>query len=276
MSDRSSRDPEDPSYSNDVLELSASDESEPEEAPGDAPFDPELDASDDDEEGKDSAAPAVQSAFILSGGGSAFSYRSRSIFDCLDSVEKSSKSSLNPAESRKTSHPASTSPVPVKKRGVPDYLVHPERWTRYSLEDVAESSDQENRKAAQQFLSGLQQETKADPPCDIRGRLIFSRPKRLPKEQTAEQASSELQGKEKELQLSHLAEEEEDDEGRERAEGGEQSRGKTRPGEKNKEETTAGPEAPQEEKIEEPSVTFTSFRKPKAKNYRRSSEESKD
>uniref|UniRef100_A0A3B5MJ58 U5 small nuclear ribonucleoprotein TSSC4 n=1 Tax=Xiphophorus couchianus TaxID=32473 RepID=A0A3B5MJ58_9TELE len=88
------------------------------------------------------SAPAAQSSFSLSGASSGFSFRSRSIFDCLDSVEKRSvtpRNQGNSAESRKTSHPPSTSPIPQKKRGVPDYLVHPERWTRYSLEDVAES-----------------------------------------------------------------------------------------------------------------------------------------
>uniref|UniRef100_A0A3B3U3W8 Uncharacterized protein n=2 Tax=Poecilia TaxID=8080 RepID=A0A3B3U3W8_9TELE len=88
------------------------------------------------------SAPAAQSSFSLSGASSGFSFRSRSIFDCLDSVEKRSvtpRNQGNSAESRKTSHPPSTSPIPQKKKGVPDYLVHPERWTRYSLEDVAES-----------------------------------------------------------------------------------------------------------------------------------------
>ena len=40
--------------------------------------------------------------------------------------------------------------------GVPDYLLHPERWTCYSLEDVPDSSDADNRAAAHQYLSGLQ------------------------------------------------------------------------------------------------------------------------
>uniref|UniRef100_A0A3Q2PUK5 U5 small nuclear ribonucleoprotein TSSC4 n=1 Tax=Fundulus heteroclitus TaxID=8078 RepID=A0A3Q2PUK5_FUNHE len=85
----------------------------------------------------------TNTTFTLSGGSSGFSYRSRNIFDCLDTVEKRSIPSSNhgnSAESRKTSHPPSTSPVPVKKSAVPDYLVHPERWTRYSLEDVVESN----------------------------------------------------------------------------------------------------------------------------------------
>ncbi|KAM4744922.1 U5 small nuclear ribonucleoprotein TSSC4 [Anableps anableps] len=285
MSDhRNVRGHEDPLNSDDVLELSASDDSEPEEAPREAPFDPELDHSDEDGEVMTSAsasAPTAQSTFSLSGGSSAFSDRSRSIFDCLDSVEKRSVASLNQgnsAESRKTSHPPSTSPIPQKKRGVPDYLVHPERWTRYSLEDVAESSDQDNRRAAHQFLSGLHQEMKSDPPCDIQKRMIFSRPKRLSKEQMAVQLSPDLQGKgkEKELQLSHLAEEDEDNESRERAEVGDMT-AKTKQGKKHKEKSMGESVALEEEKkLDESKVNFTSFKKTTAKNYRKNSGEKED
>lgn len=265
----------------DVLELSASDESEPEEAPREAPFDPELDHSDEDGEVMTSvspSAPAAQSSFSLSGASSGFSFRSRSIFDCLDSVEKRSvtpRNQGNSAESRKTSHPPSTSPIPQKKRGVPDYLVHPERWTRYSLEDVAESSDQDNRRAAHQFLSGLHQETKSDPRCDVQKRMIFSRPKRLSKEQVAVQLPPDLQEKEKALQLSHLAEEDEDNEGRERAEVGDTTE-KSKQGKKNKEKSMGEPVLDEENELSESKVNFTSFRKTSAKNYRRNSGEKED
>lgn len=253
----------------DSIELSESDESEPEEQPSNAPFDPDLDHSDDDREAEVCAsapAPTAQSTFTLSGGGSAFSHRSRSIFDCLDSVERQTGPALNQgstADSRKSSHPppACSTPPPPKKRGMPDYLVHPERWTRYSLEDVAESSDQDNRRAAHQFLSSLRQETETDPPCDIQQRMIFSKPKRPLKEHVATQESQ--QGKEKNLQLSHLEEEEE---GKEKKEPGEETL------EKNKEKDGSGAVGPVEEKkIEESSQSFTSFRKTKTKNYRKSS-----
>ncbi|XP_012717113.2 protein TSSC4 [Fundulus heteroclitus] len=283
MSDhRKAREQGEPLNSDDVLELSASDESEPEEEPRDAPFDPELDHSDDDGDvmtSTSASAPSAQSTFTLSGGSSGFSYRSRNIFDCLDTVEKRSIPSSNQgnsAESRKTRHPPSTSPIPVKKSAVPDYLVHPERWTRYSLEDVVESSDQDNRRVAFQFLSGLQRETKSGPPCDIKEKMIFSRPKRLPKDQAAVQLSPDLQGKEKELQLSHL-EEEEDNEEREQAEAGEQIPEKTRQEETSKEKTVSRPVAQEEEKkLKESSANFTSFRKTKVKNYRKSSADKED
>uniref|UniRef100_A0A3Q2VI95 U5 small nuclear ribonucleoprotein TSSC4 n=1 Tax=Haplochromis burtoni TaxID=8153 RepID=A0A3Q2VI95_HAPBU len=182
--------------SDDGDQLSASDESEPEQQPSRAPFDPDLDHSDDDDD--DVCAPAAipisQSSFSLSGGTSAFSDRSHSIFDCLDSIGRQTFSSLNQntvadessLHSQNTSHPSSICPTPPKKRLVPDYLVHPERWTHYSLEDVNESSDQENSRVAYQFLSSLGQEARGSSPCDLQHKMIF-RPKQLPKEQPNDQ-----------------------------------------------------------------------------------------
>uniref|UniRef100_A0A3Q3FMY7 Uncharacterized protein n=1 Tax=Labrus bergylta TaxID=56723 RepID=A0A3Q3FMY7_9LABR len=73
-------------------ELSVSDDSEPEERPTMAPFDPELDHSDDDDDNEEvCCAPAGlrnQAQFSLRGGSSAFSNRSQSIFDCLDNVAR--------------------------------------------------------------------------------------------------------------------------------------------------------------------------------------------
>uniref|UniRef100_A0A3Q3IVZ3 U5 small nuclear ribonucleoprotein TSSC4 n=1 Tax=Monopterus albus TaxID=43700 RepID=A0A3Q3IVZ3_MONAL len=106
----------------------------------------------------ETSALAAQPSFSLRGGSSAFSDRRHSIFDCLDSISPQTSSSTNqdhvtdgkfvrpepPHPRRKTSQPPPTSPPPQKKRGVPDYLVHPERWTRYSLEDVPETSDGDN------------------------------------------------------------------------------------------------------------------------------------
>ncbi|KAM9765833.1 U5 small nuclear ribonucleoprotein TSSC4 [Menidia menidia] len=270
--------------SDDVDELSASDDSEPEERPSGAPFDPDLDCSDGDEE-VEFCAPAVQSPFILSGGGSAFSLRSHSIFNCLDGVEKQPVTSLKRGiakESQNTSDPPPACPTPPKKRGVPDYLLHPERWTRYSLEDVPESSDQDNRRAAHQFLSSLRQEAKPDPPCDIKQRMVFSKPKKPLKEQLPEQALADQPGKEKGLSLSHLSEGEE---GQERGGGGggEQARLKTEQlGQADAEEdegvevTGAVDSAERKKRVQEKTMqdsspSFTSFRKIKGKNYRRSS-----
>ncbi|XP_072321742.1 U5 small nuclear ribonucleoprotein TSSC4 [Eucyclogobius newberryi] len=220
--------------SDDENELSASDESEPEEAPSSAAFDPELDDEDDDvEDLKTVESVATVTApktnpFSLKGGSTGFSSRSHSIFDCLDSMAKMTSSALGPDNvidsvfarpavppSRKTSHPPSTGPTPAKKqRGVPDYLANPDRWTRYSLEDTAETSDQGNSRVAHQYLASLLQ--KKDEPvsrdsCNLHEKIIFSKPNRVAKE--APGNKTEKQGKETSTRLSHLNEDEDEDEG---------------------------------------------------------------
>ncbi|XP_026233905.1 protein TSSC4 [Anabas testudineus] len=287
--------------SDDVDELSASDDSEPEEEPNRAPFDPELDSDDDDDNNVEEAVVstvAAQTPFSLRGGSLAFSDRSHSIFDCLDTQLSSSslkqdhitnKVFVQPHSShpsRKTSLPPSTSPTPPKKRGVPDYLVHPERWTCYSLEDVPETSDQDNRRAAHQFLSGLQHEKESDSPCNIQQRMVFSRPKRPLKEKTTDQVSA-VKGQEKGMHLSHLEQEEEEGSEREKAGGGrtderedgmvernekEDTRRKTERPEEEKQKQVQK-EKEEEEKIEEVSCGFASFRKTKSKNYRKNAEQ---
>ncbi|XP_049418250.1 protein TSSC4 [Epinephelus fuscoguttatus] len=295
----------------DVDELSASDESEPEEGLLTAPFDPELDDDDDDGGEVQISAPPVGlgalSAFSLKGGSSAFSDRSHSIFECLDSVSRLASSSsalsqekatdgvfarpLPPPPSRKTSHPPSSSPTPAKKRGVPDYLVHPERWTHYSLEDVEETSDQGNSRAAHHFLSSLQQrkepqESRSDSSCDIEQKMIFSKPSRLLKGQPADQPSA-VRSKEKETRLSHLEEEDEREVGREKEKAGERrtdqnvekAEDRARDADKDMRGDVGQPEDKkwmqrekdeEEEKIEELNPMFTSFKKSKRKNYRKS------
>ncbi|KAF3686969.1 Protein TSSC4 [Channa argus] len=294
----------------DLNELSASDESEPEEQPSRAAFDPELDQDEEDDDdggggGGESGVSASfhQTSFSLRGGSSAFSDRSHSIFNCLDNITKVGSSSQKqehtahgefirpqpPQPSRKTTHPPSTGPTPPKKRGVPDYLVHPEHWTHYSLEDVTESSDQDNRRAAYQFLSSLQQEKQSNSEqSDIQQRMIFCRPTRQPKEQTADQLLP-VSEKEKGMHLSHL-EEEEGEEGSEREKIGE--RETERNEEKNKdkdqeeEETRAVGQSEKEkekraqrekgedkEKMEQINPGFYSFRKAKSKIYRKSSKQ---
>uniref|UniRef100_A0A3P9HXC1 U5 small nuclear ribonucleoprotein TSSC4 n=1 Tax=Oryzias latipes TaxID=8090 RepID=A0A3P9HXC1_ORYLA len=232
------------------FELSASDESEPEEELSRAPFDPELDDSDDggEEACALGATRSPASTFVLSGGNSAFSDRSRSVFDCLDGVERQTAPPL-PEESM----PPPKCPPPAKKRGVPDYLLHPDRWTRYSLEDVKETTDQENRRAAHNFLSSLRPEEGnrppgEPPPHDQQQKVVFSKPKRAFKEEISE---SDQQGKEKRLHLSHLAEEEEEDN---------RAAGKTQQ------------DAEEDRDQQESLPSFTPFKKMKRKSYRRSSD----
>uniref|UniRef100_A0A4W4E2V8 U5 small nuclear ribonucleoprotein TSSC4 n=1 Tax=Electrophorus electricus TaxID=8005 RepID=A0A4W4E2V8_ELEEL len=104
----------------------------------------------------------IAPAFRLTGGSSGFSDRSRSIFDQLDSAAKLTSTRL--AEDNVLdgafARPAPPSPPPAPLRysaasegakkvmsgkRVPDYLAHPERWTRYSLEDIPETGEQENK-----------------------------------------------------------------------------------------------------------------------------------
>ncbi|XP_037650763.1 protein TSSC4 [Sebastes umbrosus] len=309
--------------SDDTDELSASDESEPEERPSGAPFDPELDDDDDDDDEEavitaPVAGHRAQSSFSLRGGGSAFSNRSHSIFECLDSVARLASSSLSPDNvtdgvfarplpprpSRKTIRPPPSCPTPAKKKGVPDYLVHPERWTHYSLEDVPETCDQGNSRAAHNFLSSLQQtkeqqtkekqtkeqqESRSDTSCNVGEKMIFSRPSGLLKEQPANQLSS-VSGKEKETRLSHLEEEHEDEDGKEKEKAGgrriDQSVEKAEERARDEEKDTRGAmgrpdekkpvqkekeEEEEEEDMEEVNPAFTSFRKTKRKNYRKGS-----
>jgi len=308
----------------DVDDLSASDESEPEEQPCSAPFDPELDVDDDDGE-VGAAVPAAgqkaRSSFSLKGGSTGFSSRSHSIFDCLDSVAKLASSALGqdnvidgvfvrplpPAPSRKTSQPPPSNSTPAKKRGVPDYLVHPDRWTRYSLEDVAETSDRGNSRVAHQYLASLQQKKEEPEPepepdsqgdsfCSTQQKIIFSKPSHLAKK-AADEASA-VRGQEKGMRLSHLEEEED-----EFAAGKEKKKTVGRRTDECKEESVRGkdevkqaraaigqPEAEEkekekkhvqkergvdeeevEEKKEQANPSFSSFRKMNQKNYRKSS-----
>ncbi|KAK9543276.1 hypothetical protein VZT92_001067 [Zoarces viviparus] len=299
--------------SDDVDELSASDESEPEELPSSTPFDSLLDDDDDDDDDDgevEISAPAAghkaQTPFSLRGGGSAFLNRSHSIFECLDSVARLASSSLTqdhvtdgvftrplpPRSKRKMSQPTSSCPTPAKKRGVPDYLVHPERWTHYNLEDVEETSDQDNRRAAHHFLSSLQQrkeqqESKSDTSCNTQQKMVFSRPSALPKELPADQPSA-VGGKEKATRLLHLEEDDEDEEGREKEMAGgrrtDQSVEKAEERARDEEKDTKGAMGPPEEKKqvqkekyekeegeEEENPAFTPFKKTKRMNYRKSS-----
>ncbi|NWY72952.1 TSSC4 protein, partial [Erithacus rubecula] len=81
--------------------------------------------------------------------------------------------------------------APRSSPAVPDYVAHPERWTKYSLEGVSESSDSTNRAVAMEFLGGLkkrgEQQSSAtqdsytpsfnqDPSSCGAGRIVFTKP----------------------------------------------------------------------------------------------------
>ena len=254
------------------LDLSDSDPEDPGAGP---PLDAEVkeltsSSEDEDEavqtsgEGRPTPSPSAPlSNFSLKGGSSSFSFRSRNIFDCLDGVAKETSSKLGqdnvidgvfvrpppppplvsgkkpggPQAGRKRHVTEGSGDLATVRRGTPDYLVHPERWTRYSLEDIAETSDSRNRSVALQYLLSLQQRKEQgpepegerfvppDPACgqapeSSQGsigpsphRIIFSRPAGgAGRKQRADEGKAAGDGGGQKGGLSHLKEEEEQDE----------------------------------------------------------------
>ncbi|KFU94348.1 Protein TSSC4 [Chaetura pelagica] len=149
--------------------------------------------------------------FHLRGMSSTFSLRSQSIFDCLEEAAKLSvpsmpednvvdgtfKRPLPPTTVSSNMVPENlgkqAKPVlaPKTSPAVPDYVAHPERWTKYSLEGVSESTDKTNRAVAMEFLEGLkkrgeEQSSAAedtyipyfnqDPSSCGAGRIVFTKP----------------------------------------------------------------------------------------------------
>uniref|UniRef100_A0A2K6GLB7 U5 small nuclear ribonucleoprotein TSSC4 n=1 Tax=Propithecus coquereli TaxID=379532 RepID=A0A2K6GLB7_PROCO len=111
---------------------------------------------------------ATVQPFHLRGMSSTFSQRSHDIFDCLEGAARRAPASVAHAsvsDNRSFPQPlappsqpsveglgrAPRSPAPSKVPPVPDYVAHPERWTRYSLGDVAEASEAESRAGARPF-----------------------------------------------------------------------------------------------------------------------------
>ncbi|NXY91950.1 TSSC4 protein, partial [Alcedo cyanopectus] len=158
----------------------------------------------------DSSHKSPVQLFHLRGMSSMFSLRSQSIFDCLEEAAKLSVPSMpedNVVDGRfKRPLPPTTvsgsvfpeslgkqaKPVQAPKASpaVPDYVAHPERWTKYSLDAVSESSDKTNREVAMEFLAGLkkrgEEESSAtqegytpyfnqDPSSCGAGRIVFTK-----------------------------------------------------------------------------------------------------
>uniref|UniRef100_A0A8C5CKG1 U5 small nuclear ribonucleoprotein TSSC4 n=1 Tax=Gadus morhua TaxID=8049 RepID=A0A8C5CKG1_GADMO len=276
------------------LELSDSDPEDPGAGP---PLDAEvreLNSSSEEEEEEEEEVATVRcgrplpaaplSNFSLKGGNSSFSFRSRNIFDCLDTVAKETsspgKDGVDGAVDGVFVRPSPPPPLGCGKKtggpGAPDYLLHPERWTRYSLEEVAETSDSRNRSVALQYLLSLQQSQEPapgpegacfvppDPSCapapegsvgPSPHRIIFSRPGRGPgREERGDEGRAAPDGGGRRGGLSHLQEEEE---------------------EEDLDCSTAAVPPKEEEEKSEPEVApeFASFRKAHRKNYRKTSEQ---
>ncbi|NXL91699.1 TSSC4 protein, partial [Alectura lathami] len=159
----------------------------------------------------DSSQRSPVQPFHLRGMSSTFSLRSQSIFDCLEEAAKLAVPSMpedNVVDGRfkrplppttlssnvvpeSLGKPARPVQAPKVSPAVPDYVAHPERWTKYSLDGVSESSDKTNRAVAMEFLEGLkkrgeEQSSAApdsytpffnqDPSSCGAGRIVFTRP----------------------------------------------------------------------------------------------------
>ncbi|XP_040265585.1 protein TSSC4 [Bufo bufo] len=205
----------------DTISLSDSDPESADEAevtslsPGEEEEDDEDDTrrGEEQKEQKSSVLP-----FTLKGGNARFSQRSHDIFGGLLGVQKSSpldrqnrkrevalsddddddKEEISDSVSGgveaapvKPTSKGSTSAKTVGPTGrVPDYLSHPERWTKYSLENVPDTSDRTNRNTALNFLTELKHKKEAqevpkdasvcsfnqDSSSSGEGRILFSRP----------------------------------------------------------------------------------------------------
>ncbi|XP_071414909.1 U5 small nuclear ribonucleoprotein TSSC4 [Pithys albifrons albifrons] len=177
-----------------------------------SPEEPSVDDGDyRSGEAPDSSNRSPVQPFHLRGMSSTFSLRSQSIFDCLEEAAKLSVPSMpedNVIDGRfKRPLPPTTvsgnmvpenmgkqgRPVQAPKTSpaVPDYVAHPERWTKYSLEGVSESSDKTNKAVAMEFLEGLKKGEEEqslvtqdsytpsfnqDPSSCGAGRIVFTKP----------------------------------------------------------------------------------------------------
>ncbi|XP_036903693.1 protein TSSC4 [Sturnira hondurensis] len=203
----------------------------PEKLPGETQGDSDPDEAPSPPRGPPTAA--VQ-PFHLRGTSSTFSQRSRSIFDQLEGTAGRAQPSalqtglgghggfkrpLAPQSQPRAKFPgrAGQSPVPPRVPPVPDYVAHPERWTKYSLEDVAEASEQSNRAAALDFLgpqtldapSDYVPSFNQDPSSCGEGRVIFTRPARAaearPERKRVLRKVGEPGGGQGSVELAHLA-----------------------------------------------------------------------
>ncbi|XP_036055651.1 protein TSSC4 [Onychomys torridus] len=173
--------------------------------------------------------------FLLRGMSSTFSQRSHSIFDCLESAARQALPSApqtsvadNGSFKRPVAPPSQTparnlsrvheSTGPTRVPPVPDYVSHPERWTKYSLEDVAEGSEQSNRDAALAFLGSRSQASPTDyvpsfnqdPSSCGKGRVVFTKPvrgseARAERKRLLQKGSVSSTGSEASVELAHLA-----------------------------------------------------------------------
>ncbi|XP_066510654.1 U5 small nuclear ribonucleoprotein TSSC4-like [Hoplias malabaricus] len=239
------------------------------------------------------AGPQGKPVFRLTGGSSGFTDRSRSIFDQLDSAAKLTSNQLAddnvldgtfarpappsppPSAKAKYERPSErTSKAPSAK--VPDYLAHPERWTRYNLEDVPETSDKKNSQVAFEYIQGLQERRRSreateeaftpafnqDHSSSSEHKIIFTRPSQGSKD--VGQCSERLeQGKKNTVGLVHL------DVGQEEEGGKVVSLSHKGEGGRKRKMVPAAEENPR-------NVPFNSGKKVNRKNFRKAAEEEEE
>lgn len=112
--------------------------------------------------------------FLHIKGDSNFQQRSCAVFSCLDALEPGHDTKNESAEEKRPPH-----------CGIPDHVAHPERWEKYSLEDVNEavgglSGDALNRHIALSFIDDLKkrkEENEEDKVLDIemKEKIVFSK-----------------------------------------------------------------------------------------------------
>lgn len=204
-------------------------------SPEGLPGEDQGDSSPDEPPSPPKSLPTtVAQPFHLRGTSSSFSQRSHSIFDCLEGAARRAPPSVNqtgvgdsagfkrplaPSSQLLAECPgrASQSLVPPKVPPIPDYVAHPERWTKYSLEDVAEASEQNNQAAALSFLgsqslaapSDYVPSFNQDPSSCGEGRVIFTKPVRAtearPERKRVLRKAGGPGGGEGSVELAHLA-----------------------------------------------------------------------
>ncbi|XP_066556899.1 U5 small nuclear ribonucleoprotein TSSC4 [Amia ocellicauda] len=272
------------------------------------------------------AASSREPFFRLKGTSAVFSSRSQSIFDCLESAAKLAAPSLGednlvdgafvrplppPPERRRREaeegarppgKTLSPNPRPLTSKGVPDYLAHPERWTKYSLEDVPETSGSRNAAVAKEYIEGLQrrrgrgawapdhqesftpafnQDQSSSSDC----RIVFSKPRSIPEEEEEDgeeerprpgKGVRQREKDKKEVGLLHLEELEEEMKaelekaGRSKQEAEKRKRAREQQEEEEEEE--------EEEEMEgrRAGVGFNANRKVNRKNFRKTVEREED
>lgn len=222
----------------DDLSLSDSDSDEPTD------FSRKVEDLSSSSEDEDETPQHVQSVpqknptFRLTGGSSNFCDRSKDIFAQLDSAAKLTSKDLGednildgtfarpappspPQDAQMKCGQETTKKQPPGKK-LPDYLARPERWTHYSLEDTADTSDKKNSQIAHKFIRGLQDSKGSqkdvlenftpafnqDQGSTSENKIVFTKPK------IKDQSGSKLdRAKKEEVELQHLDDRQETDEG---------------------------------------------------------------